>query len=383
MACCLLLMAGGDADARDFVRGPLVVNLSDRWTVVEEPGPELIKANLAQDRTATLSMWRYKPGAMSADQFLSGLRADLGWMPITADTRYDPRFGPTSGGLYTKLGAYGELPFKIRSYDFVLDGDIYVLVMSSPESRFEVVDSEFQAVFSALSNMSGVTAREATGPRPEAAPQRIEPPVSSIPQPAPRIEPPSTNVPNVPPSYTFYYELPGGLRMGYDALRREAAVIDPAGKVKTTFPIAGTPYLSPNGFHVLSDEYAYQIDPSNGNVIGRRSVQDFLSAQSSGHVSSEVHSKVQPEIQNPKSKIQNLQSENDAVKSALGRAADMRRMKGVKAAMDYLTGLKAAIEKSGSPHLYEFYFRLGEYWEESGDLETALAYYRLATKAID
>ena len=44
---------------------------------------------------------------------------------------------------------------------------------------------------------------------------------------------------------------------------------------------------------------------------------------------------------------------------------------------------KPSAENTQSPQHYEFYFRLGEYWEETGDLETALAYYRLATKAID
>lgn len=393
--------------AKDFIYGPLMVSLSDRWTVVEEPGPELLKATLG--KTATLSIWKYNPGPMSADDFLSGLREDLGWTSVSGQALSDPRFGRVNAGLYQKPGAYEELSFKIRSYDFVLDGDIYVLEMRSPESSFSSFDTEFQAVFARLANLSGVT-------RPYQAPaaRSLPPPTFSAPAvspaplqeaaPPPRLEPPPAA--NQLP-YTFVYETSDGGRLGFDIANNRASVLDAGGKVKSTFPFSGTPYLSSKGVFVLTEEYAYQLDASNGNIVARIPAAEVFSLagpkKSFSPISLAATPASSPAPSNPPFSTPEKKSSGpmapptptlppkkgggepggDMVQAAILRAEDMHRRSGAKAAIDYMMGERPRAEKSGSVHLYEFYFRLGEYWEETGDLETALAYYRLATKAID
>lgn len=359
--------------ARDIIKGPLIISLSEKWNVNEEPGPELLKAALAESPTATLSVWKYNPGrSMSASQFMDGLRGDLGWTPISSEMIKDPRFGQTNAGLYRKSGAYEELQFKIRSYDFVLSGDIYVLEMRSPQAQFDGVDREFQEVFRTLSNLSGAPAVNEPMPEP---PRNYEPMRTDIGQasdekPYQAAEPPPPVVlnenPPEQPMVALYYELPDRMRIGFDANRREAWLFGPDGTVRGNYAISGTPLIRVDGVYFLSGEYAYRIDPINGNVIGRAPIH-------------EVEEKPADVAQVPVKQTEG----GDPVKLAVERATGIRRSKGVKAAIEYLMAERPQAEKSRSPHLYEFFFRLGEYWEETGDLETALAYYRLATRAID
>ncbi len=417
--------------AVDHLRGPLVVSISDKWKPIEEAGPELLKAHLASNPTATLSIWKYNPGSMSPDQFLSSLREDLGWSRVSTDLRADQRFGRTNVGVYKKSGAYEELPFKIRSYDFLLDGDIYVLEMRAPESLFDLVDPEFQDVFANLAKSSRTLApapaasplspnsplpapglRPITDPRISAASPppdgskrigdgwtegklipRMEPPPEERPKAAARPAPaPAPAMPSL--VYSVFYRTLDGLLVGFDPASQMAALLSPDGRPQSVFPVTGTPLLAPDGIHVLTEDYAYTIDPKTGSVTSR---------VPSGQV---VSSKIISSLQKPAPHTLTLTSvpparavsvasalsapsarpgapEGDIVAAAIHQAEGLRSSKGVRPALEFLMGHRPVAEKSQSPHLYEFYFRLGEYWEETGDLETALAYYRLATKAID
>ncbi|MBI4179146.1 hypothetical protein HY522_06980 [bacterium] len=364
--------------------------------MAEEPGPELLKAALGP--TATLALWKYNSGMYSPEQFLSGLRNDLGWTLISEETLADPRFGRTHIGLYQKIGRLDEKIFNIRSCDFVLDGEIYMLVMSAPEAHFEASDTEFRKVFEGLSNMSGAIS---TSPLVDAV---------SPPPPLRGRAGGGSDLEAAPPSdfplqggrgeetlkqtfdYDLIYELPGGSRLGFQTAQKTADVIDPNGSVKATFPLSGVPYISSAGVHVLSDEYAYRIDPVTGNVTSRMPVADVLRAPEFVRPTALSPQPPATGIEQQASSIQHPASSNeqrastnqqDSVKSMIQRASEIRGQAGVKPAIDYMMAQRGNVESSGSVHLYEFYFRLGEYWEETGDLETALAYYRLATKAID
>lgn len=375
------------ASARDFIRGPLVLSLSDKWTVSEEPGPELLKATLSSNPTASLSIWKYKPGAMSASQFLDGLRSDLGWTVLTAQAIIDSRFGKTNVGLYKKSGAYEELQFKIRSYDFVLDGDIYVLEMRVPQAQFDKSDTEFRAVFAGLSNLSGVTQKlemgEEKGGRKEEETRedklgetRLEP--LAVPSSSAASVSLSPSLPSsLPPSYTFIYELPDGSRLGFDMPQNRATLHTRSGQIKTVFPVSGLPFLTSDGIYLLTDEYAYRLDPATGNISARLPAQDILQGRREALPAEGLSSPPPSSSPSPPAGV------GDYLKSALDRAVQIRKNQGLKPALNYLMNEKTSAEQTHSPHLYEFYFRLGEYWEETGDLETALAYYRLATKAID
>lgn len=393
-------------EAKDFTSGPFTVSLSDKWTVADSPAlPELMEATLSTAPTATLTVWKFNPGRnMTPDQLLGVLHTDWRWTEVSAQTADDPRFGRTNTGIYKKTGAFSELPLKIRSYDFVLAGDIYILVMSSPESQFAAADADFRDVFAGLSG--GRTGEELekgwrrAGEEMQSSPDFSQSSPNLLPPPPPMSSTPSPSLLPSSPAfsrYTFLYELANGSRLGFDIAKKEVSILSADGAVRSSFHISGTPYLSPKGIFVLSDEYAYQIDPSTGNVISRLAIKDVLSGMSSARPElpptpvlpslSSVPS-IQPapvEVYNPKSEIPTPRSqlEGDPVKAAIKQAEDIRRTKGVKPAIDYMTGQRPMAEQAGSPHLYEFYFRLGEYWEETGDLETALAYYRLATRAID
>lgn len=419
-------------EARDFVRGPLIISLSDNWNVSEEPGPELLKATLVSVPTATLSVWKYKPGPMSPEQFLDGLRSDLGWTSIVGQTLMDSRFGRTNIGLYRKAGAYEEVPFKIRSCDFVLDGDIYVLEMRAPSAQFDAADTAFRSMFNGLSNMSGAVARDVAAKVDEkmglrldvGSPSPLDKPIAKVgteqpgradPMITKRTSPPvpataeqqSQNVPKPPPpppaspppvyvsssSFAFYYQPVAGRKIGFDLMRNMVGVLGPDGKVQSEFPFSGTPLLTPEDLFLLTEGYAYRIDPANGNILARVALSDvarsFSSSTSKGtpvKAPPEVASTPivsEPKAASPSTPPAPPRMEGDSVKYVLERADGIKKTKGVKAAIDFMTAQRPAAENSASPHLYEFYFRLGEYWEETGDLETALSYYRLATKAIN
>lgn len=374
-----------EASARDFVRGPMVVTLSDRWMPAEEPGPELLKAMLG--KTTTMSLWKYNPGQRSPGDFLDELRSDLGLTEISKESFADPRFGRVNIGLYQRQGAFGELAFKIRYCDFVLDNEIYVLEMRAPAAEFDASDTEFRAVFSGLSNMSGGVPTAPDRRTSGLADERTRPALSANPEP-PRPAPQNLVagqpvIPN-PSPYTFLYELADGTKLGFDAAQHTAQFIDASGAVKSTFPYSGTPYLSPAGVFILTGEYAYRLDPSNGNIISREATPKIL-----GRTDFRTDGRTEvPATQNDEIAARPLVRPSESpgdngIKSIIARAGEILQRAGVRPAIEFMMASRAQVEQTRSVHLYEFYFRLGELWEQTGDLETALAYYRLATKAID
>lgn len=370
--------------AADFPRGSVKVSLPDKWAVSKEPGPELLKANLSDRPTVSLAVWKYNSASMSSDQFLSMVRSDLGWSQISSETRNDARFGRVHSTLFQKISPFDETTLNIHSYDFVLDGNIYVLNMLAPSSEFSSVEPEFRAVFDGLSK-SSPTPSSVSSPIPSSPSL----PPSSI-SPSPNLLPPSSALPSSSPSFAFFYELSDGTRLGFDTVKNWVAILNSDGSVKTGYAISGKPYVSPLGLFALSGEYAYRLDPMTGTIVGR----DMLSK-----IFKPVSAPPPPSVSTPPtagSAVSNIQSISqgptgnsqsskgaDSVKAVMDRAAGMKQSLDVRHAIEFMMNERPRLEASGSPSLYEFYFRLGEYWEEAGDLETALAYYRLATKAIN